>query len=235
MKLHRSTCTSWPVAVLIVALVSACSEPSTPMPTPTPPPSPSTPTPPPSPPSLPVDPANVVFLPTPAAAPFFPADPIVGRYTLEIVAGSGSGPRCGAVPDYAKRRTYTADIHDLGGSYAVKLYDATFLKDGPRIGYGCSDRRLPPGGVCHQFLMMRDGNFTVSVTMTPEDEWRGSEIWEVLPDGYLLAIQGRATRSAGNGRIEASGTGSVWYGNGIPASNSAGCGQGDLHLTFTRR
>ena len=41
-----------------------------PMPTPTPPPSPSTPTPPPSPPSLPVDPANVVFLPTPAAAPF---------------------------------------------------------------------------------------------------------------------------------------------------------------------
>ncbi len=187
VKFHRSTGASWPVAVLIVALVSACSEPPTPMPTPTPPPSPSTPTPPPSPPSLPVDPANVVFLPTPAAAPFFPADPIVGRYTLEIVAGSGSGQRCGAVPDYAKRRTYTADIHDLGGSYAVKLYDATFLRDGPRIGYGCSDRRLPPGGVCHQFLMTREGNVTVSVTMTPEDEWRGSEIWEVLPDGYLLA------------------------------------------------
>ena len=55
--------------------------------------------------------------------------------------------------------------------------------------------------------MMRDGNFTVSVTMTPEDEWRGSEIREVLPDGYLLAIQGRATGSAGKGRIEASGTG----------------------------
>ena len=36
MKLHRSPCTWWPVAVLIVALVSACSEPSTPMlPTPT--------------------------------------------------------------------------------------------------------------------------------------------------------------------------------------------------------
>jgi hypothetical protein len=170
-------------AVLIVTLVSACN-------------APSTPTRPPSPPSLPVDPANVVSLPAPAAAPSSTTDPIVGRYTLEIVAGSGSGPSCGAVPDYAKRRTSTADIHDLGGSYAVKLHDATFLRDGPRIGYGCSDRRLPPGGVCHQFLMMREGNFTVSVTMTPEDEWRGSEIWEVLSDGYLLQIHGRATGSA---------------------------------------
>ena len=233
VKLHRSTCTSWPVAVLIVAPVSACNAPSTPT-TPTPPPAPSTPTPPPSPPSLPVDPANVVSLPAPAAAPFFPADPIIGRYSLEIVAGSGSGQRCGAVPDYAKRRTYTADIHDLGGRYAVKLYDATFLRDGPRIGYGCSDRRLPPDGVCNQFLMMREENI-VSVTITPEDEWRGSEIWEVLPDGYLLAIQGSATGSAGNGRIEASGTGGVWYGNGIPASNVAGCSLGDLRLNFTRR
>jgi hypothetical protein len=224
VKFHRSTGTWWLVAVMIVGLVSACNAPSTP-----------TPTPPPSPPSLPVDPANVVSLPAPAAAPSSTTDPIVGRYTLEIVAGSASGPRCGAVPDYAKRRTYTADIHDLGGSYAVKLYDATFLRDGPRIGYGCSDRRLPPGGVCNQFLMMREGNFTVSVTMTPEDDWRGSEIWEVLPDGYLLAIHGHATGSAGSERIEASGTGGVWYGNGIPASNFAGCSQGDLHLNFTRR
>ena len=42
--------------------------------------------------------------------------------------------------------------------------------------------------------MMREENFIVSVTMTPEDEWRGSEIWEVLPDGYLLAIQGQRHR-----------------------------------------
>jgi hypothetical protein len=196
---------------------------------------PSSPTPPQSPPSLPVDPANVVSLPAPAAAPSSTTDPIVGRYTLEIVAGSDSSPSCAAVPDYAKGRTYTADIHDLGGSYAVKLYDATFLRDGPRIDYGCSDRRLPSGGICHQFLMLREGNVTVSVTMTSEDDWRGSEIWEVLPDGYLLQIHGRATGSVGRGRIEASGTGGVWYGNGLPASNVAGCSQGDLHLNFTRR
>jgi len=228
VKLHGSTGTWWLVAVLIVALMSACNGPSTPTPTPTP-------TPPPSPPPLPVDPANVVSLSAPAAAPSSTTDPIVGRYTLEIVAGAGSGLRCEAVPEYAKRRTYTADIDDLGGSYAVKLYDATFLRDGPRVRYGCTDRRLPPGGVCHQFLMMREGNLTVSVTITPEDEWRGSEIWEVLPDGYLLAIYGRASGSAGNGRIEASGSGGVWYGNGIPAPNFAACSEGDLHLNFTRR
>ena len=38
MKLHGSTGTWCPVAVLIVALLSACNELSTPMPTPTPPP-----------------------------------------------------------------------------------------------------------------------------------------------------------------------------------------------------
>ena len=114
VKLHRSTCTSWPVAVLIVALVSACNAPSTPT-TPTPPPAPSTPTPPPSPPSLPVDPANVVFSRRRQRRRFSRRIQSSGAIRYQIVSGSGSAQRCGAVPDYAKRRTYTADIHDLGG------------------------------------------------------------------------------------------------------------------------
>ena len=177
----------------------------------------------------------MVFLAAPATPPNSATDPIVGRYALEIIVAAGSGLRCEAVPAYAKRRAYTADIEDLGDSYAVKLYDATFLRDERTVGYGCQDRRLRMGGICHQFLMSRDGSSTVSVTMEPEDEWRGSEIWELLTDGYLVAILGHATGVAGDERIEVAGSGGVWYGNGIPASDSAGCESNDLRLTFTRR
>lgn len=44
VKIHRPTGTWWPVAVLIVALVSACNGPSTPTPTPPPPPGGPSPT-----------------------------------------------------------------------------------------------------------------------------------------------------------------------------------------------
>ena len=71
--------------------------------------------------------------------------------------------------------------------------------------------------------------------MVPEDEWRGSEVWEVLPDGYLLAIHGQATGVAGEERIEVKGSGGVWYGNGLPATNGGACSTDNLHLTFTRR
>lgn len=205
---------------------------------PTAPPAPvnpeSQPPPEPGPLPVPVPAANVVLLAAPASPPSSATDPIVGRYALEIVVAADSDPFCEAVPPYAKRRTYTADIEDLGDRYAVKLYDASFLRDASSVGFGCRDRRLAMGGICHQFLMTRDGSSTVSVTIVPEDEWRGSEIWEVLPDGYLLQIHGHATGAVGDERIEVAGSGGVWYGNGIPASNVAAC-NGNLHLTFTRR
>jgi hypothetical protein len=188
---------------------------------------------------LPVDAANVVFVPAPAVPPSSPTDPIVGRYTLDLVIGSRSGLRCETVPEHARRRTYTADIHAHGDSYAVQLYDATFLADGPRVGYGCHDRRLPVDSfyaICHQFLITRDGSETLFVNIEPEDEWRGSEIWEVLvQDGRLLEIGGQATGTARDGRIEAAGTGGLWYGNGLPATNLSACGPGDLYLQFARR
>jgi hypothetical protein len=59
-----------------------------------------------------------------------------------------------AVPEHARRRIYAADIHPFRDYYAVKLYDATFLRDGTRVGYGCVDIRLEMGGVC----LKRTGN-----------------------------------------------------------------------------
>jgi hypothetical protein len=73
------------------------------------------------------------------------ADPLVGRYTLEILVVTRSGLRCEAVPEHARRRIYTADIHQFRDYYAVKLYDATFLRDSTRVGYGCLDTRLEMG------------------------------------------------------------------------------------------
>ena len=221
------------VAVLVLSLAWACDSarpPTSPAPT-----TPPVPIPPPAPP-LPVDAANMINLPAPAAPPSSATDPIVGRYTLEIVAPSSSDVSCAAVPAHARRRIYTADIQPFRDYYAVHLYDATFLRDRPSIGYGCFDTRLEMGGVCHQFIMKRETNSMLSLVITPEDEWRGSEIWEVLvEDARLLQISGNATGTVNGGRISATGRGSFWYGNGLPASDVSACGPGDIALTFTRR
>jgi hypothetical protein len=109
---------------------------------------------------------NLITLPAPTPPPTPAADPLVGRYTLEIVVAR-SGLRCEMVPEHMTRRIYTADIHPFRDYYAVKLYEATFLRDSTRVRYGCLDSRLETDGVCHQFIMKRDGNGAVSVNMTP--------------------------------------------------------------------
>lgn len=176
------------------------------------------------------------FLAAPAVPPSSDTNPLPGRYRLEIDAGARSGARCELVPTYAHRREYTADIHDLGDRYAVKLFDATFLADGSGISYGCRDSRLPQVGhaVCHQFLLTGDPS-ALSLTLEPLDEWRGTEIWEGLPDGFVLQIAGRATGAVRDGRIEATGRGWIWTGNGLPASTSYGCQSDALRFTFSRR
>jgi hypothetical protein len=73
--------------------------------------------------------------------------------------------------------------------------------------------------------------------MTSEDEWRGSEIWEVLPEDNplrLLQIHGQATGLVRDERIDAAGPGGLWLGNGLPASVFHGC-RGEVQLIFTRR
>ena len=185
---------------------------------------------------LPVPAENVVYLPAPARPANSATESIVGRYTLEITSRSASGLRCQQVPEHAKRRTYTADVDPFQDHYAVRLYDATFLRDGSRLGYGCSDRRLDMHGVCHQFILRRDGEEAVNVEMVPEDEWRGAEPWEVLiHESRLLALHGHGTGTVRNGRIEAAGVGGVWYGNGLPASDYSACGPAEMSWTFTRR
>jgi len=69
--------------------------------------------------------------------------------------------------------------------------------------------------------------------MTPPDDWRDNEIWEALPDGHLLAITGGATGQMRDGRIEARGTGHLWYGDGLPESTVYACRSEDFRLTFT--
>ena len=180
----------------------------------------------------PVPAENVIALPAPTILPTSAADSIAGRYTLEIVVAR-SGQHCEVVPERVRRRIYTADIHPFRDYYAVKLYEATFLRDSTRVGYGCVDSRLETDGVCNQFIMKRDGRGSVSVNMTPLDDWRGSEIWEIH-DGRLIALYGDGTGSIGAGSIVASGRGGVWYGNGLPATDFSGCDP-DIAWTFTHR
>jgi len=180
---------------------------------------------------------NTIFLPPPAAPPGSATDPLVGRYQLEIEAGSRSGFRCESIPDYATRRTYTADVNDLGDHYAVRLYDAAFLTNSSSVSYGCGDAPQPRfgNGACHQFILTGDAK-ALTVTAQAQTEWRDSEIWEALPDGFLLAITGRATGLARDGRIEAAGTGSLSYGNGPPpASTFYSCQVDALRFTLTPR
>jgi hypothetical protein len=221
--------------VLSAVIISGCSRDPivSPTPTPTPTPAPS-PSPPPEP--LPSTP-NTVYLTTPAAPARSATNPLPGRYQLEIVADARtSGLQCDAVPDYATRRTYAADIHEVGGHFAVKLYDARFLADGQLMSYGCQDSRLPQSGlaVCHQFLLSGDAD-ALNLSLEPLDEWRGSQIVESLPDGFLLSIRGNASGRLADGRIEARGKGTLWYGNGLPATQYYGCDVGEMKFTFTAR
>jgi hypothetical protein len=221
--------------VMLIMLVAACgAPPTTPTPTPTP-----TVTAAPSPAPLPSEQRtpNTVFLPAPPSPPQPLIPGLVGRYRLDIDAGERTdGLSCSSVPDSATRRSYTADIVDLGDRYAVKLYDAAFLADHSLVSYGCGDVRLPLAGypACHQFMLTGDAG-GITITSRAEDEWRGLEVWEALPDGFLIVIGGRATGAVRDGRIEATGTGSLWYGNGLPASTYYGCKVNALRYTFTLR
>lgn len=190
----------------------------------------SAPAPPPAP-AIPVPSENVISLRPPITTPSSDQDPLIGRYRLEIVVAR-SGDRCERVPEHVRHRIYTADIHPFRDYYAVKLYDATFLRDAQRVGYGCDDSRLEMGGVCHQFIMRRDGDRAVSVTMSSLDEWRGSEIWEIQ-DNRLIQLYGHGVGSVDAGRIVASGSGGLWYGNGLPATDFSVCSP-DIAWTFTR-
>ena len=185
---------------------------------------------------LPVAAENAIYLPAPPRPVNAATDPIVGRYTLEISSRSSSGLRCQQIPEHVKRRTYTADIDPFRDYYAVRLYDAWFLKDASRLSYGCWDRRLDMQGVCHQFILRRGGDEAVSIEMVPEDDWRGAELWEVLiQEIRLVQLHGVGNGTVRNGRIDASGTGGIWYGNGLPASDFSGCEPGEMVWSFTRR
>ncbi len=198
---HRWPGVSW-LLLTILLLGLGCGTPTTPSlssaapaisPPPSPPTSPAPPPPPPPPPPS-VGSLNIVYLPAPADPPASATDPLVGRYVLDIEAQARSGPRCELLPEYATRRTFTADIHPVADRYAVRLYDAAFLADTPRIGYGCLGLAAPKEGfeACHQFLLAGDAS-SLSMTIQAEDEWRENEIWRG-PAGRIRAGDHRPAR-----------------------------------------
>ena len=177
---------------------------------------------------------NYVVLSPPADRPQ-PVTNLAGRYRLDIDAADRvDGRQCSSLPASAARRTYTADIVSLGAYHAVKLYDAKFLADSASVAYACRDARLPQSGnaICHQFILNGDAN-ALTVSAGAEDDGRGSEIWEGLPDGFVLEIIGTASGSMTNGSIEANGSGSLWYGNGLPATAFYSCSARAMRFTFT--
>lgn len=235
--MRRTARTAWLVTLSILAGACEVTSPTrgvqvervSAIATPTPTPAPTvTPSPSPGPINL-----NYVFLTAPAARPQ-PVTSLAGRYQLDVDFGDRTGDRCASIPESTFRRSYTADIAHVGPHHAVKLYDAKFLSDGPIVGFGCGDPRLPQAGhaVCHQFMLTGDAT-ALSVSLRSPDEWRGSEIWEGMSDGFLMQLIGSATGAMSNGQIEANGTGSIWYGNGLPASIVYSCTSRALKFTFT--
>ncbi len=47
---------------------------------------------------------------------------------------------------------------DAANVITLPAPDATFLRDGSRSGYGCTDTRLEMEGVCNQFIISRADN-----------------------------------------------------------------------------
>jgi hypothetical protein len=173
-------------------------------------------------------------LPAPQPPPSSPTDPIVRRYRLDLAIGSGLG--CESVPENARHRGYTADIHSTGdASYIVKLYGAVFLA----IGLNCFDRRLPQTGtpICHQFLASRTGDSMFLDILGPEfDDFNGNLIYEQLPDGKWIEIHGSATGPLRDGTIDARGNVRLSYWSGFPArSTYTTCHSDEFRLTFTPR
>ena len=237
MKRYRGF---WCAALVVAAVACKANGPLSPAP-PAPPlppvaPPPAPPSPPPPPPPSPPGPTGpgtgVVFIPPPGIPPFSATDPVVGRYRLALIAGTG----CDSYPEIVHRRTYTADIEPTSGTpYKVKLYDAWFLQ-----GLTCHDPRFPQGNnpTCNQFLASRtDDSLIFDFHGQPDDNWNGNLIYEALADGTWIEMAGRATGPINDGNLTAAGELSLSHWLGFPGDRSrySTCRSSDLRLEFSRR
>jgi hypothetical protein len=177
------------------------------------------------PPTAPNPPPTMMGSPIPTPPePSAPTDSIVGRYKLDLTVGS----ECGAVPDAARSRTYTATIDSTGGTnYVVTLSDASFLS-----GPICT--AAPSRLGCHQFQASRAGDLLRFDLINENDDGHGGHIVEQIPPGTWIELTGSGTgRMQGqDGTITASGSASVWYcptvsGYPFPCRSHVGCRPGD--------
>ena len=134
--------------------------------------------------------------------------------------------RCASMPDFVRTRTYTADIQgfsDGNDNYRVTLYGAAFST------------------AKNQFLARITRTDRSELSLDLNDSSWGDDtsgypaLWVYLPNGHWLQISGGALAEApgANGRIDANGSGSVWYSDDSPYANMPKyC---SLRLTFTRR
>jgi hypothetical protein len=130
------------------------------------------------------------------------------------------------MPDPVRTKTYTADIESFAAgseNYAVTLYDAAFLPD---TGLLSGNR----------FLASRNGSGALSFDLNePFGDVFFPRIWVYHSNGHWLQIAGAAqgTVGSGYGRIDADGSGPVWYSDDLPyADMPKYC---SFRLTFTRR
>jgi hypothetical protein len=157
-------------------------------------------------------------------------DRLVGRYTLTLDLGS----ECGAIPDAARVRRYTATIDpDRQLGYVVTLSDASFL-----AGLICTFTVTGLG--CNQFPASRNGDLVEFDLVNNNDDGHGGHIVEQLSSGTWIEIIGKAAGQLSAQTIEATGSSSVWYcpspsGYPFPCFSHTGCRSTDTRLTFTRR
>jgi hypothetical protein len=151
---------------------------------------------------------------------------MVGQYTLTL----GVGSECAVIPAGARNRSYTATIDSsIAGSYVVTLSDAFFL-----TGEICGS-----GRVCNRFAATREGG-VVRVQVhsdDPNDESDTGEIWEMIPPGTWLQVQGGGAGRLEGSSIVASLEGSLWYcpGPSIPCPSFVACRSNAIGMTFMRK
>jgi hypothetical protein len=160
-------------------------------------------------------------------------DTYTGLYTLTLdVVGE-----CSAIPEAAKRRTFTASIESfedprLTADYVVTLSDATFASS-------CGTNALAPGLLCNQFFAQNDGG-AFSVNMSDYEWGEGGQITERLADGTWLYVTAFVSGRFEGSTLDTSGSGDVTH---CPASQPSpwGCQtitrscRTDFRLRFTMR
>jgi hypothetical protein len=150
-----------------------------------------------------------------------------GTYNLELEIGG-----C-ALPEDARKRTYTATIQGSDPTYLVTLSGADFMP-------GCGTNGLAPGLLCNQFMAHAAGD-SFGLGMVDFDWGHGGQITELLPGGGTLSVVAGASARRDGSSLYGTGTGDVSYcarageSRWACATTPNNCRSSNVQLRFTRR